>query len=121
MAVRRGAAKEEVLVRRIGRNELDVIGLCNAYVGMQREYASEAHDGKPAGLFAQRLRSSPGHQDGLYWPKESETKSFGRSGCASDGRGYDVNKSSPTPFWGYNFRVLTAQGDAAPADAKAIS
>jgi hypothetical protein len=110
------AAKEEVLIRRIGRNELDVIGLCHAYVGMQRKYASESHDGKPAGLFAQRFRSSPGREDGLYWPQIPGRKRspLGDSAAQSAAEGDRENKSSPSPFWGYNFRVLTAQGDAAP-------
>ena len=63
------SGKEEVLARRIGRNELRIIDLCRAYVAMQREYASQPHDGKPAGLFAQRFLGSPGRQDGLYWQK----------------------------------------------------
>ena len=114
------AAKEEVLVRRIGRNELDVIGLCNAYVGMQREYASEAHDGKPAGLYAQRLRSSPGREDGLYWPKApgKRRSPLGDLAAQATAEGYDVNKPSTDPLWGYYYRVLTAQGDAAPGGRK---
>ena len=58
------AGKEEVLARRIGGNELGVISLCRDYVRAQKEYASQPHDGKPAGLFAQRFRSSPGLHDG---------------------------------------------------------
>src|SRR4051812_28108874 len=54
--------KHEVIARRIGRNELGVIGLCHAYVDWQKEYAALPHDGKPAGLYAQHLRSTPGHQ-----------------------------------------------------------
>ena len=114
------AAKEEVLIRRVGRNELNVIDLCKSYVGMQREYANEAHDGKPAGLFAQRLRSSPGHQDGLYWPRVpgKRPSPLGDLAAQATAEGYDLNKSSSTPLWGYNFRVLTAQGDAAPGGRK---
>ena len=48
--------KEEVLARRIGANELDTIDVCRAYVDMQKEYANQPHDGKQAGLFAQRLK-----------------------------------------------------------------
>ena len=62
--------KEEVLARRVGGNELDAIDLCRDYVRMQKEYARHPHDGKPAGLFAQRLRSSPGREDGLYWRRK---------------------------------------------------
>ena len=62
------AGKEEVLARRIGRNELAVIGICRTYVAAQRRYAQQGHDGKPAGLFATTFRSDPGKQNGLYWP-----------------------------------------------------
>jgi hypothetical protein len=114
------AAKEDVLVRRIGRNELDVISLCHAYVGMQREYARDSHDGKPAGLFAQRLRSSPGRHDGLYWQKTPGQKRspLGDLAAQASAEGYDENKPSSSPFWGYQFRILTAQGDAAPGGRK---
>ena len=64
------AGKEEVLARRIGRNELAVIGICRTYVAAQRRYASQGHDGKPAGLFATLFRSDPGKENGLYWPAE---------------------------------------------------
>jgi hypothetical protein len=112
--------KEEVLARRIGRNELGIIDLCRAYVDMQREYASQPHDGKPAGLFAQRLRSSPGREDGLYWHrKRGERRSpLGDLVAEAAAEGYDLNKSAASPFWGYHFRILTAQGPAAPGGKK---
>jgi hypothetical protein len=112
--------KEEVLARRIGRNELGIISVCRAYVGMQREYASQPHDGKPAGLFAQRLRSSPGRQDGLYWQtKPGERRSpLGDLAAEAAAEGYDANRSASSPFWGYHFRILTAQGPAAPGGKK---
>ena len=110
------AAKGEILARRIGRNELDVIGLCHALVSMQREYARQSHDDKPAGLFAQRFRSSPGRQDGLYWPRiPGKMRSpLGDLVAQAAAEGYDESKQTSAPFWGYQFRVLTAQGDAAP-------
>ena len=109
------AAQGEILARRIGRNELDVIGLCHALVSMQREYASQPHDGKPAGLFAQRLRSSTGRQDGLYWPRiQGQMRSpLGDLVAQATQEGYDENKAATSPFLGYLYRVLTAQGDAA--------
>ena len=75
------AGRVELLARRIGRNELAVIGLCRIYVLAQQEYASQSHDDKPAGVYAQRFRSTPGRQDGLYWSvKPGEPPSpFGRS------------------------------------------
>ena len=61
------AGKEEFLSRRIGRNELRAIDVCRRYVSMQKEYASQPRDGKVGGYYAQKLRSAPGRQDGLYW------------------------------------------------------
>ena len=112
--------KEEVLARRIGGNELGTIDLCRAYVSMQRNYASEPHDGKPAGLFAQRLHSSPDHQDGLYWQaKRGERPSpLGDLVAEAEAEGYDQNKPESSPFRGYRFRILTAQGPAAPGGKK---
>ena len=62
------AGKEEVLARRIGRNELDAIATTRAYVTAQQRYAQEGHDGKPAGVHAAKFQSDPGKQNGLYWP-----------------------------------------------------
>ena len=62
------AGKEEVLARRIGRNELAAILICRTYVRAQHLYARAGHDGKPAGLYAKTLASDPGRQNGLYWP-----------------------------------------------------
>lgn len=112
--------KEEVLARRIGRNELGIIDLCRAYVDMQKEYASQPHDGKPAGLFAHRIRSTPGHQDGLYWPTGPTERPSPLGDLAAEAaeEGYSQNKSESSPFWGYHFRILTAQGPAAPGGKK---
>jgi len=112
--------KEEILARRIGRNELRIIDVCRAYAQMQKEYASQPHDGKPAGLFAQRFRSSPGRQDGLYWQKKhGERRSpLDELVAAAVAEGYDLNKSESAPFYGYYIRMLTAQGPAVPGGKK---
>jgi hypothetical protein len=112
--------KEEVLARRIGGNELGAIDICRALVGMQRAYASQPHDGKPAGLFAQRLRSSPDRQDGLYWQKKrGERRSpLGDLVAEAEAEGYDRIKPESSPFRGYRFRIVTAQGPAAPGGKK---
>jgi hypothetical protein len=112
--------KEEILARRIGRNELRIIDVCRAYAEMQREYAGQPHDGKPAGLFAQRIQSSPGRQDGLYWQKKhGERRSpLDELVAAAVAEGYDLNKSDSAPFYGYCIRMLTAQGPAAPGGKK---
>ncbi len=63
------AGKEEVRARRIGRNELATIGICRKYADAQHAYANECHDGKPAGIFAQKVHSDDGKHNGLYWPR----------------------------------------------------
>ena len=115
------AGRDEILSRRIGRNELQVIDLCRAYVLMQEEYASQPRDGKVAGLYAQKLRSAPGRQDGLYWKvgPEERTSPLGDLVAQAAAEGYDEDKSpSQQPFSGYHFRVLTAQGPAAKGGAR---
>ena len=111
------AGKDEVLARRIGRNELAVIDICRAYVGAQREYARRGHDGAKPGGYARRFNSDPGKQNGLYWPsKRGEPRSpLGDlvASAASDGADLASRKEA-APFHGYHFRILTAQGPAAP-------
>ena len=63
------AGKEEVLDRRIGRNELAVIRICRTYVAAQQLYAEKGHDGQPAGLYARTFGSDPGRENGLFWPR----------------------------------------------------
>lgn len=116
------AGKEEVLARRIGRNELAVIGICRAYVAAQHRFAQQGHDGKPEGLFATTLRSDPGKQNGLYWPAaQGQPRSpLGDlvALASEEGRQLGTDRAHPTPFHGYYFRILTAQGSAAPGGAK---
>ena len=113
------AGKEEILARRIGRNELAVIGTCRAYVTAQRRFAKAGHDGKPAGLYARKFNSDAGTQNGLYWPaKRGEPRSpLGELVAAAAEDGYALGASEPAPFHGYHFRILTAQGPAAPGGA----
>ena len=116
------AGKEEVLARRIGRNELAVIGICRSYVAAQRRYAQQGHDGKPAGLFATTFRSDPGKQNGLYWPAApgQPLSPLGDlvAQASAEGRPIGTDRARPTPFHGYYFKILTAQGSAAPGGAK---
>jgi len=96
----------ELLKRRIGENELSAIATLKAYVGAQREYASEPRDGTEVRQFAAKLRSTEGKKDGLYWAaKEGEAPSPAGAGITD----------SSTPHGGYHFKILTAQGAAAPA------
>jgi hypothetical protein len=114
------AGREELLSRRIGRDELNAIALCRDYVVMQEEYASRPRDGKLAGRYAQRFRSAPGRQDGLYWKvgPEERTSPLGDVLARAADEGYDESKTEPQPFWGYRYRVLTGQGPAAKGGAK---
>lgn len=115
------AGKEEVIARRIGRNELAVMQICRTYVAAQRHYAREGHDGKRAGLYATAFRSSPGKQNGLYWPagRGQKRSPLGDlvAQAAEEGRPLGA-AGQPSPFHGYQFKILTAQGAAATGGAK---
>ena len=115
------AGKEEVLARRIGRNELSAIATSRAYVGAQQRYAEQGHDGKPAGVYATKFRSDPGKQDGLYWPagRGQKRSPLGDlvAQAATEGRSAGGG-NTPSAFNGYHFKILTSQGKAAPGGAK---
>lgn len=113
------AGLEELLDRRIGRNELDVLRVMRAYVQAQREYASRDRDGDEVLEYAQQILSSPGKMDGLYWPLElnGEMSPLGPLIAYAQGEGYTRDESSPDepqPFHGYYFKLLTSQGKNAP-------
>ena len=114
--------KEEVVARRIGRNELAVIETCRTYVAAQQRYAQQSHDGKPAGLYAKRFRSEPGKEDGLYWPavRGQRRSPLGDlvARAAAQERPLDTNDGQPSSFQGYYFKILTGQGPAASGGAK---
>jgi hypothetical protein len=116
------AGKEEVIDRRIGRNELTAIAVCHTYVDAQRHYAKEGHDGKPAGLFAATFRSDSGKQNGLYWvaARHEPPSPLGDllAQAALEERRSGSDAGSPAPFHGYYFKILTAQGASAPGGAK---
>ena len=114
------AGREEVLARRIGRNELTAIRVCRAYVAAQRRYAGSGHDGKRAGLYARTFRSDPGRQNGLYWAASRGEPRSPLGDVLSEAaveRAAAAPARSASPFYGYNFRILTAQGKAAPGGA----
>jgi hypothetical protein len=114
------AGKEELLNRRIGRNELQVIEVLRAYVDAQREYAAKDRDGDGSAAFAQKVRSTPGKKDGLYWEaKEGEEESpFGPFAAKAAREGYGkAAGGTPTPYHGYLFRILKAQGKDAEGGA----
>ena len=114
------AGKEEVLNRRIGRNELTIIAACNAAVDAQGGYYSHPHDGQPAKLFAAKFISDPGKQNGLYWQAtDGQPQSpLGPLAAFATAEGYTAKPEGHTTFHGYYFRMLKGQTDKAPGGAK---
>ena len=116
------AGSEEVIARRIGRNELAAIATVRAYVTAQRRYAELAHDGNPAGVHASKFASDPGKQNGLYWPATAGQKRSPLGDlvaqAAPEGRAVSGDRSQPSPFHGYYFKILAAQGPAARGGQK---
>jgi hypothetical protein len=112
----------ELMYRRIGQNELDAIKVVHVLFVAQKEYAAVGHDGNPAGVYAEHVRSSAGTEDGLYWEaKESEAESpAGVLVAQATSEGYESSQQTgkPAPFHGYFFRILQAQGPHAPGGAK---
>jgi len=116
------AGKEELMYRRIGHNELGAIAACRGFIDAQKDYAAVGHDGLPAGIYAQKLLSAPGKQDGLYWEtKEDEPASpAGPLLAKAGGLGYvpEGLGGKAEPYHGYLYRILQAQGAAARGGAK---
>ncbi len=111
------AGIEELLNRRIGKNELSVLQTMRAYVDAQREYASKDRDGDDVLEYAQKIASSPRMKDGLYWPPhlDGEISPLGPFVAEAQAVGYFGSEDlSPQPFDGYWFKVLTRQGKHAP-------
>ena len=105
------AGKHEMLARRIGRNELDTINVMLAYVDAQRDFASSDRDGDGIPEYARRFLSSKGKRDGLYFqtqPNEPPSP-LGPLVVRAASEGY-AKSAGPTPYHGYHFRILTAQG-----------
>jgi len=113
------AGKLEILYRRIGSNELAAIDVCKGVVAAQHDYAANGHDGLHAGVFAQRLVSEPGKQNGLYWQvSEGEDPSpAGPLLAQASAEGYGGNQKG-SPYHGYYYRILKAQGVHARGGAK---
>jgi Protein of unknown function (DUF2950) len=106
------AGANEILARRIGRNELDAIEVCRGFVEAQREYARKRHDGASVNQYAQRIISSPGKRDGLAWkaPDGSWEGPVGQGIARVIAEGYTDNLE---PYHGYYFKILKGQGPAA--------
>jgi hypothetical protein len=109
------AGEQEMRVRQIGRNELAAIEAVKAYVDAQKEYALKDRDGNGVLEFATLIRSRPGKQDGLYWPA---SPGAGESPLGKLFAGAEGSHQEGTPLYGYRYRILTAQGAAAPGGAR---
>lgn len=107
---------QEIIDRRIGRNELAAIGFCRTYIDAQRKYAATDH-GTGVLAFAQRIRSSEGKHDGLYWPVGADGVESPLGPFAADAEPYLAGHKEGDPFYGYYFRILTEQGANAPGGA----
>jgi DUF2950 family protein len=109
-----GAGRKEILLRRIGSNELDAIQICRGFVEAQKEYASEVHDGSGVHQYAQKIISTPGKQDGLYWNNEDGTPGGPISEAVARAIEEGYSAGQPSGYHGYYFKVLKGQGPAAP-------
>jgi len=114
------AGKDEILARRIGRNELAAIQVCGALADAQKEYFSQRHDGVRKKQYALKFISDEGKQNGLYWqsPEGTSRSPLGPLVAFATSEGYDVQRNSHAPFHGYYFRMLHKQGAHAQGGAK---
>jgi len=111
-----GAGADEIIARRIGANELAAIDNLNAYVDAQVQYASADRDGDVVLEYAQKINSSPGQKDGLYWESpagsEDELSPFGP--FVAEKAAYFSDREPGDPFMGYYYRIISRQGENAP-------
>ena len=112
------AGLDEILTRRIGRNELSAIQVSLAYVQAQTEYASLDPEKAGPHVYAQRIVSSSGKKDGLYWPtaEGEEPSPLGDLAAKASAEGYKAGKR-PRPYHGYYYRILKRQGPGAAGGA----
>jgi hypothetical protein len=112
------AGRAEILYRRIGRNEIDAIQACLAYVDAQNEYADMDRTGEGAGTYAQRFISQLGKKDGLYWTSANgeDESPLGELVADASAEGYRIS-GERAPFHGYYYKILTKQGSAARGGA----
>lgn len=110
------AGRQEILYRRIGRNELDAIQTSLAFVDAQNEYAEKDRTGEGPGIYAQRIVSNPGKKDGLFWRDDKDPSPLGELAAQASAEGYKAGEQA-APYHGYNFRILKGQGSDAPGGA----
>lgn len=112
---------DELLHRRVGRNESATIQVCLAIVDAQREYAMKDRDGDGILAYADKWASDPGQKNGLYWKtgegEEPSPLGLGVARAKQAGYGASHPDDEPVPFFGYYYRLLKAQGKEAPGGA----
>ena len=106
--------RQAILLRRIGANELDAITICHGFVEAQLDYAAQPHDDTGINQYAQRILSTPGKQDGLYWVNPDGTPGGPISDAIAKALHEGYSTSKPSGYHGYFFKVLKGQGPAAP-------
>ena len=112
------AGARELMYRRIGKNELDSIRVVLALRDAQKEYAAAGYDGNPVGTYAQRFRSAPGTRNGLYWDAAEGEDQSPAGSLVAEAESEGGGQGKRTPFHGYYYRILKAQGPHAPGGAK---
>jgi hypothetical protein len=115
-----GAGEQEIVRRRVGRNELAVIDTCYALADAQTEYFSQPRDGGRTKQFAQKFLSDAGKQNGLYWesPQGQPPSPLGPLVAFATAEGYNVKPNAHVPFHGYYFKMLLHQDSDVPSGAK---
>jgi hypothetical protein len=111
------AGKEEILYRRVGMDEMKAISACRACVKAQKQYADKDRNGDDVLEYAQKLGSSAGKMDGLYWPDEKGAEMSPLGPLMAEAGDYGKARKQGDPYYGYYFRILTGQGDKAPGGA----
>ena len=114
------AGSQEILFRRIGKNEMAAIRVCQTLVEAQQDYFQQTHDGDTTQQYAQKFMSEPGKQNGLYWKTDNgqPESPIGPLVAYAAEQGYGGKHETPQPFHGYFYRILTGQGTHAKGGAK---
>jgi hypothetical protein len=112
------AGAEEIINRRIGRNELEAIELCRGVLHAQEEYRATDWDGDGAYEYASQLKATPGQTDGLFWPAGTALGPSPLEGFLLDNQDYADMREEGEPWRGYRGKALTAQGSNAPGGAQ---
>ncbi|MGH7726934.1 MAG: DUF2950 domain-containing protein [Candidatus Eiseniibacteriota bacterium] len=112
------AGTDEIAFRRIGRNELGAIAVAHGFVDAQKEYASTGHDGDPAGIYALKLMSDEGRQNGLYWPTAGDEPPSPAGPFVGDAAAEGYRAVQGMAYHGYRYRMLYRQGSNARGGAR---